>query len=143
MNNRKRIFKAPVDPIGKFVGGAMGLIFAGIGVTVLIFLWGMPFGEFGSPPIFFRIFGSFIALAFVVIGGSSAMAVVFVTDKTNQFVDNALEQSDSLTDCIPQNTQTSYSCPKCGAPLGTDADVSPHGDAKCAYCSAWFNIHSQ
>ena len=21
------------------------------------------------------------------------------------------------------------------------ADVSPHGDAKCAHCAAWFNVH--
>ena len=40
--------------LAKFVGGAVGLIFAGIGITVLVFMWGMSFGEFGSPSLFFR-----------------------------------------------------------------------------------------
>ncbi len=46
----------------------MAIIPFGIGMTVLIFLWSAPFGEFGSPPLFFRVFGSFIALAFVLTG---------------------------------------------------------------------------
>ena len=142
MHERKPVFKPPVDPMGKFIGGAMGLIFAGIGVTVLVFLWGMPFGEFGSPPVFFRIFGSFIALAFVVIGGSMPLAVFVGTSAVNKFMNNTIDQNESLDEEITGNIQTSYTCQRCGAPLGNDAEVSPHGDVKCAYCSVWFNIHS-
>ncbi len=45
----------------------IGIIPFGIGVTLLCFLW---FGEdgFHSPPLFFKVFGSFIALAFVMFG---------------------------------------------------------------------------
>ena len=46
----------------------MGIVPLGIGLTVLGFLWLTPFNEFGSPPLFFRVFGSFIALAFVLTG---------------------------------------------------------------------------
>ena len=46
----------------------IGLFPLGIGLTVLGGLWLAPFGEFHSPPLFFRIFGSIIALAFVTFG---------------------------------------------------------------------------
>lgn len=62
--------------VGRFIGGVFGLVFAGIGLTVIIFLWGAPFGEFGSPPVIFRIFGSFIAIAFVAMGGGAAFAAI-------------------------------------------------------------------
>ena len=39
-------------------------IFGCIGVTVLVFLWGHP-DKMGDPPLFFRLVGSFIALAFI------------------------------------------------------------------------------
>ena len=41
---------------GRFIGAVFGLVFFGIGLTVIGFLWGAPFGEFGSPPLVFRIF---------------------------------------------------------------------------------------
>ncbi|MCA9081995.1 MAG: hypothetical protein KDA58_15645, partial [Planctomycetaceae bacterium] len=47
----------------------IGIVPLGIGITVIVFLWSQPFGEFHSPPLFFRIFGSFVALFFCLIGG--------------------------------------------------------------------------
>lgn len=40
MTDQKLDPRQPIEPKAKFVGGAMGLVFAGIGLTVLAFLWG-------------------------------------------------------------------------------------------------------
>jgi hypothetical protein len=123
------------SPIGsRIVGGVFGFIFCGIGITVLIFLWSEPFGQFGSPPIFFRIFGSFIALAFVVMGGAVAIAcIVGGHSRTGMF--------DNRAGAAPALRIGGYTCPHCGASLGEKADVSPLGDVKCTFCGSWFNVH--
>jgi hypothetical protein len=146
MNGIKPGPKSPIDRIGKFVGGAMGLIFAGIGLTVLVFLWGSSFEEFGSPPLFFRVFASFIALAFVIIGGSIFFVSIMVVKTGNnimQSINDAKEQEELSTDHSGVNTPVSYTCQRCGAPLGKGVEVSPQGDVKCVYCNAWFNIHGK
>ena len=53
-----------MSPLARLVPFVFGLI----GVTVIVFLWSQPFGEFGSPPLFFRIFGSLIASVFILVG---------------------------------------------------------------------------
>jgi len=130
----------------------MAVIPFGIGVTVLFFLWSSPFDQFGSPPLFFRIFGSFIALGFVLFG----VALFVVAGK----VSNPREMARSLREVTEEfkagtsspnqqagntsgssGTKVGYDCPNCGAALGSDADVSPSGDAKCQYCDRWFNVH--
>lgn len=133
----------PSQPGARIVGGVFGFVFFGIGVTVIIFLWSQPFDAFGSPPLFFRIFGSFIALAFVAIGGAIAVGAVagartHVT--LDHFSDDARDGLDRKTPG-PAQSQVNYACSQCGASLSQDADVSPHGDVKCNYCNCWFNIH--
>ncbi len=146
MNRRNQYSKQPDAPIGKFIGGAMGLIFAGVGLTVLFFLWSARTGEFDSPPLFFRVFGSFIALAFVLMGGGTFVATVAGTkigSSVSNSINEAIERDEpSRADSI-SNSATSYVCTRCGAPLGKGAEVSPHGDVKCGYCSAWFNIYGK
>tara|TARA_R110002072_G_scaffold233795_1_gene391382 strand:- start:62785 stop:63210 length:426 start_codon:yes stop_codon:yes gene_type:complete len=131
----------------------MAVIPFGIGMTVLIFLWSAPFGAFGSPPLFFRVFGSFIALAFVLTGvaifvgagrigdprrmAQSLQELRKELDATQRPVNSSSAQSDTAT-----KPKVGYDCPKCGAALGKDADVSPGGDVKCGYCERWFNIHA-
>ncbi len=133
--------------VAKFIGGTVGLIFAGIGVTVLIFLWAAPINEFGSPPVFFRIFGSFIAAAFVAIGGGSAFAIIVGGSAAQKLVKRSVNAAyESATD--EENSETiqaspaNYKCPQCGAPIESGSDVSPHGDARCGFCDSWFNIHT-
>jgi DNA-directed RNA polymerase subunit RPC12/RpoP len=114
----------------------VGIIPLGIGLTVLGFLWLTPFNEFGSPPLFFRIFGSFIALGFVLFGGGM-IAVSFRARGVG-----LPPAGDAGTQTAPPQTgAVGYQCAHCGAALGENSDVSPHGDVKCAHCGRWFNIH--
>jgi len=125
----------------------MGIVPLGIGITVIAFLWGAPFGEFGSPPLFFRVFGSFIALAFVMVGagilfGGAMKARSRIFDRLADAA-RRQPQQDREEDHTSDRPSGRYTCPRCGAPLADGADVSPHGDVKCAYCTSWFNIHGE
>lgn len=119
----------------RFVGAVIGCVFAGIGITVLGFLWAQSFDSFGSPPLVFRVFGSFVAIPFIAIGSFTAYSSIKakgVLSKTN------FQRSESVA-----GKSGSYTCPKCNAPLSDNIDVSPHGDVKCCYCNSWFNIHHE
>ena len=134
------------ESVGKFIGGAMGLIFSGIGLTVLIFLWGAPFDEFGSPPLFFRVFGSFIALAFVLVGGGTFLGILLsgnVSGNRPSAMSDSPEEGAADGALSQPEGALQYRCPNCGAPLEGDLEVSPHGDAKCMFCKGWFNIHGK
>jgi len=128
----------------RFVGAVAGFVFAAIGVTVIVFLWGTPFDDFHSPPLFFRIFGSLIAIVFVAVGGSIGVASLRGTGP------GMIATPPATSPGAPEphrsggpgeNRPGAYQCPNCGAPLGASADVSPSGDAKCAFCGRWFNVH--
>jgi len=142
---------------GRLVGGVFGLAFCGIGLTVLAFLWLTPllapFDGFGSPPPFFRLFinvfrlfGSFIAVIFVVTG---AMVALSAFSGRNLMVQRRLRRVRNWRSTISRQTAPpphlpsahAYQCPHCGAPLAGKADVSPLGDVKCSFCGMWFNIH--
>ena len=124
-------------PGGRFIGGVFGFVFLGIGVAVIIFLWSAPFGAFGSPPLFFRIFGSLIAVAFVAMGGTVAVAAI-------KGVRPNLPLAGRFRQAGRQHAsgQSKFACPRCSAPLSDQVDVSPHGDVKCTHCESWFNIHA-
>jgi hypothetical protein len=118
-----------------------GFVFGGIGLAVLIFLWSGG-DEFGAPPLFFRIFGSFIAIAFVAFGGT--MVFSFLKPKSMLPITNAFVSTDPSTappPVVPPTPVAGYTCPHCGATLGADAEVSPLGDVKCTFCGRWFNLH--
>ena len=148
MNNGKRNPNQNNMPesVGKFIGGAMGLIFGGVGITVLIFLWSTPFHEFGSPPLFFRVFGSFIALAFVLFGGGAFFATIIggkISIDQSPTMHNESADDRSKPEENRPNGSLNYTCSHCGAPLSSGIEVSPHGDAKCTFCKGWFNIHGK
>ena len=119
--------------LARFIGAVFGFVFGGIGLTVIGFLWTER--GFGEPPLFFKIFGSFIALAFVAVGGT-----LFFTTLKGQFPRSGTATTQPSPTPAPPAV-TGYTCPACGARLGEDADVSPKGDVKCGYCRKWFNIH--
>lgn len=121
----------PAGPARVF-GIVFGIVFAGIGLTVIGFLWGER--GFGEPPLFFKLFGSFIAIAFVAVGATFFMAAVKGRLPHSGNADAA--RLDAAT-----GDGAGYKCPACGARLGEAADVSPKGDVKCGYCKQWFNIH--
>lgn len=133
----------------------IGIVPLGIGLTVLTFAWSNSFdGGFGGIPIFFRMFVSFIALFFILIGGSLVFAG-FKGGVHSAMVDHVLEvtqqrhegmQARGMTPhgeqrLARQMTSEGYVCPSCNAPIGKNADVSPHGDVMCTHCGRWFNVH--
>lgn len=130
--------------IPRIVFGTFGLGFGGIGLAVLSFLWLTPFNQFGSPPLFFRIFGSFIALMFVVMGGGTLAAAIAGKGLANRAAMLARQQQADINHPAAEpKPSVGYTCSKCGAPLGVDAEVSPLGDVKCSFCHQWFNIHNR
>ncbi len=130
--------KTPPEMImARIIGAAFGLAFGGIGLTILVNMWFMPFGGFGSPPLFFRVFASFIAIPFVAIGAGAVYAAF--TGKPMSSVSHVRHrQSESLERA--GNLQTV--CPACGAPIGS-AEISPSGDVKCLHCKNWFNVQNR
>lgn len=117
-----------------------GVIPLGIGLTTIGFLWGTPFGGFGSPPLFFRVFGSFVALGFVLTGAG----ILFgnLPSRLDRSV-RGPRGEDAGAARPPERGDSAYTCTHCGAPLAEGADVSPHGDVKCPFCKGWFNIHRE
>ena len=104
-------------------------IFGCIGVTVLVFLWGHP-DKMGDPPLFFRLVGSFIALAFIAMGFGLPLTLLRKSRKVG------------TTEFDPKSIPETYQCPSCGANV-QDAEVSPSGDVKCPYCKGWWNVHGK
>lgn len=133
----------------------IGIVPLGIGLTVLTFAWSNSFdGGMGGIPIFFRIFVSFIALFFIIMGaglvfgGGGLMPPQHLVDKVLDMQQQmeAGMRARGMTPPgdkppAPRMTSDGYICPSCNAPIGTKADVSPHGDVKCTHCGRWFNVH--
>ena len=125
-----------------------GIIPFGIGISVLCFLWFSGDG-FHSPPLFFKVFGSFVALGFVMFGVVAFSAGSLVNRNRLQDLARSMhELQQSQNGSVPGATtnqpesRPGYDCPNCGASLGDGAEVSPSGDVKCDYCKRWFNVHS-
>ena len=136
-------FKVPTAM--RFVGGIFGLVFAAIGVTVILNMW---FGEMGEgAPVFFKLFASFIATAFIAMGGTLAYGSFFGSGHMmdpNHLAVHARQMTEKHTASARPTAAGpgNYVCPHCGGKL-TRADVSPLGDVKCTFCGAWFNVHGK
>jgi hypothetical protein len=131
-------FQTAALPGSRFIGGAMGLVFFGVGLSFLGFLWLSPFGAWNSPPLFFRIVGSFISIAFVVMGGALAWGAF----RGGGPLRGSIPESGPTQPASP-NKVGAYHCAQCAAPLSEKAEVSPLGDVKCTFCGAWFNIYQR
>ena len=132
--------------VGRIVGFVFGFVFFGIGCTILISLWAEPFGGFGSPPLLFRIVGSFISLAFIAMGGGGCFAALTGRQlaarfRPGRFRPGGFRPGSGRDSGSNYPRRTNYECPQCGAPLREGADVSPSGDVRCGHCDAWFNVH--
>ena len=124
---------------GRFIAGVFGVAFAGIGLSVIGFLW---FGDdgFGSPPVIFKLVGSLIASVFVAVGGTAAYGAITGRGLTPP------PQPDAPTapsPAAPSSPAGSYTCPHCGGGLDRATEVSPMGDVKCSFCGRWFNVHGR
>ncbi len=120
--------------LGRVVPGVFGII----GLSVIVFLWSFQPGEFGSPPVFFKIFGSLIGSVFMLMGFGTAIFGPAAMRKTR-----SRHRMGQLHGTLEADAPSSdgYTCPNCGGGLQSDADVSPSGDVKCTFCDRWFNIH--
>jgi hypothetical protein len=132
------------EPLPAFPRAMLALFFAvfpfGVGWALLFYLWLGSFDEFGPPPLFFRMMGSFIGLAFVLFGTVliyGTLRASGLSSLRGQSVSEARGAAEGAAGSLV------YECPRCGAPLASAADVSPSGDAKCHHCGAWFNARSQ
>ena len=95
-----------------------GITFGGIGLAMIGFLWTEH--GFGDPPMFFKIFGTLIALPFVSFGGMFLLAGFglrkFAPKLSAQSLAERLKESrDELSDQPKVNSglSTSYTCPHC------------------------------
>jgi hypothetical protein len=132
---------------GLFVGLVFGLVFLGIGLTIIVWMWTAQ--GFGAPPLVVRIFATFISIAFVAMGGTTAYSAARALrgehlqppfgQPPNPLADPPLEEK--FGEGFDRGGAVGYTCPGCGAPLARGAEVSPHGDVKCAHCGRWFNVH--
>lgn len=115
-------------------------VFGFIGLALLRFFWTQS-DPFGGPPPLFRMVGSLIATAFVVLGFGMPLAALWRRPPSD-----APSTKPPGTPGTPGSTEapgpaSGYECPNCGASLGANQEVSPSGDAKCRYCNRWWNIH--
>ncbi len=133
----------------------IGIVPLGIGLSVIAFAWSNQFGGAFGVPVFFRLFFTFVALAFVFTGGGILFGLRSAT--RSGLVDRVLDLQQQMeagmkargmtppggpgTFTAPRMTSEGYLCPSCNAPIGRQAEVSPHGDVKCAHCGRWFNVH--
>jgi hypothetical protein len=115
----------------------MAVVPIGVGLTLLGFLWLGSDGS-GSPPLVFKIFGSFIALGFLGFGAIPLIGAVF----GGAF---ASGRQETLRDKCPGDQATAaknFACPRCSAPVADIAEVSSTGDVLCSFCHGWFNIRA-
>ena len=130
----------PAAGASRFIGAVFGLAFAGVGLAVIGGLW---FGGMGDPPIIFKLVGSFIATIFVAVGGTLAFgAITGAGPMSEQGASTSPPTGTAPTTSPPAGSRT-YTCPHCGGGLDRNADVSPMGDVKCAFCGRWFNVHGR
>lgn len=112
-------------------------VFGFIGLTLLVVMWGGTLDGFGGPPVFFKIFVSFIAAAFMIMGFGVPLSALFASRAAGGAPEDPASPGATPP---PPKPSAGYQCPHCGAGLEKQ-EVSPGGDVKCAYCHKWYNIH--
>ena len=124
---------------GRFVAGVFGVISFLVGLLVVVWMCSQPLGEFGSPPLFIRLFFSLIAVAFMAAVGTTVWGVFF---GPRLGIGSLLDKAKTLAEAQDQDSAKpgSYNC---GATLKSDAEVSPHGDVKRSFCDARFNLYGR
>ena len=126
-------------------GGLFMMIPLGISILVLVHLWTQR--GFHEPPLFFKLFGSLIAMSFVLVGlGGMSRAFsgkMKLRRPTLRSRGRRSEPADERQDAPERRSgYRRAACPSCGGAFGKGADVSPSGDLKCGYCGSWFNINA-
>ncbi len=122
----------------------MGIVPLGIGLTVLFGLW-FSNSPLSDAPVFMKLFASFVATPFVVMGIASLSGKLApesqIQSMMKAMAQHRQKELQDLNSSEPGVATAGYQCDGCGASLAENADVSPHGDVKCEHCGRWFNIH--
>lgn len=136
-----------VPLIGRIVGAVFGIAFFCIGASVLGVAWS---DELGSHPLVFRLVPSFISLVFMTVGGTIAFGAITgkQINSSNAMISHLKRRKQMLDELQGEeglgsntsNVSSQLECPRCGAPLHANADISPSGDVKCTHCDSWFNV---
>ena len=116
----------------------MSLVPIGVGTTVLWFMWIGSDNGFGAPPVFFKVFASFIALGFIGFGLVPLLAMRALRGGVGDLSDTLRGLSENQSN---SGRAKNYICPHCSAPLEDPAAVPPSGDVQCSFCHGWFNIN--
>ena len=131
----------PLPPAVKAIGLAMlipmSLVPIGVGLTVLGFLW-LSSDQFGGPPLFFKIFGSFVALGFVGFGAIPLIGAIYGRSAAA----GLKEKISSDQPGQPAGPAKTFVCPHCSAPIADLAEISSTGDVRCAFCHGLFNTRA-
>ncbi|MDA3962676.1 MAG: hypothetical protein PF961_17970 [Planctomycetota bacterium] len=145
MQHRRAL--AAVQIFGIFIASIFGLI----GLTMLVTLWGI--SGFGSPPLIFKLFGSFICLAFIGVSAFIAIGALrgpVLLRRAQQANRSAAQTQGTPAHRSPAGTAASapasndcLGCPNCGAAVTSDDEISPSGDVKCRHCTSWFNVRAR
>lgn len=112
---------------GLFASGFFG-IFLAMGVLGLIYVRRL------TDDSFLRIFLSLIFSAFVL---ASLLAICGVWSGGRDRSSSA--RTESRRAAAKDPAATTFGCPRCGAGLDANADISPSGDVKCLHCNNWFS----
>ena len=123
-------------------------IFGVIGVITLVFLWTAT--GFGAPPLFFKLFGSCIAVAFIAFSAFGIYNAWTAKARLSRFVRHThrfgpstpVDRASEVGDAPARSRDPSspdWGCPNCGAGLASDTEISPSGDVKCPFCDQWFS----
>jgi hypothetical protein len=139
--NNDAVIQQPVDSgftLLKVFMTVFGALFGCIGLVILAFIWIVPFGQnnpFDGAPLFFCLFISCIALAFV---GFATLWIIIIWKimPAMQSSHAVFRKLRSFNPTYPETINKRsipIACPSCGAKLVQDEQTSPEN---CTFCGS-------
>ena len=108
---------------------------------MLYSLWFRASDGFGGLPLFLRLMGSLIAVAFIVVGATVIWLVTLIMREPESLARPAKLAGEAAKGHLPYSL--AHDCPRGGAPSPGSTDVMENGDIKCHHCGSWFNVRGK